>query len=306
MALKVVHFENHIKSLTHNNMVSVLFGSRPPFLAGGATDFSLSWSYCVQKSVGICLDPASGVLVRCQRLHPNAEQISRLITVKTPPGSVSAAIKICAGRGSWQDNSGIQVSKHNPRPELCSWHHRSAGLISRKSIPSGRTDDETICLLVEKRCCDDDRPPWCQHTLRSSVTSLWWIMRKEWFWDLGRGKNQFPASSSFSVCRWECQVQICDLILKGHMYMLTGTCGQSWSTRDDTSLGNETNPGSSLVLLSIKVVKWEKNRGNTDIFKSSTRVSKCLAWGQRLSCYLQVQLHIVRLGSVYFSYFKLN
>lgn len=50
-----------------------------------------------------------------------------------PLGSVFALIKIWAGWGSWQDNSGIQVSKHNLRPELCSWHHWSAGLLSRKS-----------------------------------------------------------------------------------------------------------------------------------------------------------------------------
>lgn len=101
--------------------------------AGGIRVSSLWWTNCVQKSDAFCLNQTSGVFVCFQCLYPNTEQTSLLISAEMPLGSVFPLIKIGAGRRSWQDNSGIQVSKHNLRPELCSWHHRSAELLLMKS-----------------------------------------------------------------------------------------------------------------------------------------------------------------------------
>lgn len=92
-----------------------------------------AWSYGIQKSGRICLKWVSRAFVCCQRLHPNTEQISPLTSAKTPLGSVFALINIGAGAevlAGQQWHSSIKA--RSEAPELCSWHHRPAGLLSRK------------------------------------------------------------------------------------------------------------------------------------------------------------------------------
>lgn len=90
--------------------------SQHPFCLVTLDTFLPSWRHCIQKSDGICLIQASRAFVCFQRLHLNTAQISQLISAKISLGSVFPLINIWAGRRSWQDNSGIQVSEHNLRP----------------------------------------------------------------------------------------------------------------------------------------------------------------------------------------------
>lgn len=128
-------------------------------LASGMRLSSLSWSYCVQKSDDICLNQASGVF---QRLHPNTEQISLLISAKTPLGSGFPLIKICAGRGLGRTTVAWSIKAQSeawaaPLTSLARGGRR------RGNDPIG-TDggaDETISLMAEKYCrTHDDSPLW--------------------------------------------------------------------------------------------------------------------------------------------------
>lgn len=72
-----------------------------------------------------------------------------------PLGSVVPLIEICAGLGSWQDNSGIQVSKHNLRAWALQLTSSVLQDCFRGSHPIGtnRGEDETISLMAEMNCC---------------------------------------------------------------------------------------------------------------------------------------------------------
>lgn len=109
-------------------------------------------------------------------------------------------IKIWAGRGgwrgcSWQDNSGIQVSKHNLRPERLGWHYRSA---FKEIVPSGRTEASM------KRSLWRQKSPAGLVTTRRPVTELWMfstdkMVLKEVFRFKVKQKNYFVVQLLLSL-----------------------------------------------------------------------------------------------------------